>query len=131
MFIPEEDRGHSDMPRLAVKIIKIKERDNTPTRYTLASVYGVIDCNYCARDLEPYVGILTIEPSALDKKLCLRSAASLASDHTGTLTANCNCKTDCLSNRCACKKANQKCSSHCHSLTESKKRLCCLNRENK
>ena len=84
VFIQEEDRGHSDMPRLPVKIIKIKERDNIPTLYTVASVYGVIEFNYCTRDLEPY---------------------------------------DCLSSRRVCKKANQKCSSHCHSLTESKSTL--------
>jgi hypothetical protein len=128
--IPQVDRGHSDMPRLPAKIIEIKERDNVPTRYKLATTYGVLDVMYVARDLKVYPGILQIEPAALGRSVSLTSVAALASDHTGTLTASCNCMTDCTSNRCACKKANQHCSSHCHSNQTAKKKSCCKNKIN-
>jgi hypothetical protein len=118
VLIPAVDRGHSDMPRLPAKITKIIEKENTVTRYNLVSVHGVLDVNYCGRDLEKYTGVLRIDPKAMDTQISLHTAAGLASNHTSALTfanVKCNCKTDCKSGHCACFKSLQKCTSHCHS----------------
>ena len=51
-----------------------------------------------------------------------REAARHVSSVGGQGMVKCNCKGDCTSNACACKKANRLCSSRCH-----RNNKCCLN----
>jgi hypothetical protein len=125
VFIPAIDRGHSDMPRMAAKVIKVIEKPNTTRRYTLATLFGVLDVNYCGRDIEVHCGLLNIDPKALGITTSLRTAAAKASNHSAPLSVtntSCNCKSDCLKNYCECRKAGQKCTSHCH--VQSNSKLC-------
>jgi hypothetical protein len=128
--IPRIDRGSSDLPRLPCQVISITGTENK--MYELATVYGILDIKYSASDLELYHGVLVIDHAEVGKmnKISLHEAANLAAKRLIDAVANeiiCNCKGNCLNNRCACRKAKQLCSSHCHLKGGGNK--CCENVE--
>ena len=128
VYIDRVDRGHADFKRLPGRIINEKIGKNLTT-FTIGTAYGVLDKGYCGKDLQIYNGILAILPEKDSKKISLRQAAALASNHTVDLsivTTSCNCNQTCQNNSCRCFKNKLKCTSHCHSKSRVK---CCINVE--
>ncbi len=119
------------MPRLPAKIIEVVEHTNSHTQYRLASLYGLLDVCFYAKDLESHVGVLPELTSEVinlwqqdNKKISLRQASAAASQHSVPLelvTAKCNCNGECDSKRCVCFKAQKQCTSHCHAQNKQKK----------
>ena len=109
--VPKIDRFGTDRPTLPCKIMERTEND----KYSLGSKYGIIEIFYTAGELEP-LGTANF-PELNDipsNKISIREAARLQS--VGSVSGGiCNCKGECNSNKCCCKKADDSCSSRCHS----------------
>ncbi|PKK65493.1 hypothetical protein RhiirC2_786073 [Rhizophagus irregularis] len=81
----------------------------------LGSKFGIIGVYYSASELEP-LGTETFPELEVipSNKISIREAAHLQS--AGLVSGGiCNCKGECNSNKCHCKKAGGDCSSRCHS----------------
>ena len=83
-------------------------------KYRVGSKFGIIEICYSAGELEPLGATEFPElyeiPSgnvSIREAACLQSAGSVS----GSL---CNCKSECNSNKCRCKKMGGKCGSRCH-----------------
>jgi len=109
--VPKIDRFSIDRPTLPCKIMEKTENN----KYRLGSKFGTIEIYYSASELEP-LGTATF-PELEDipsNKISIREAAHLQS--VGSVSGGiCNCKSECNSNKCRCKKAGGNCSSRCHS----------------
>ncbi|CAG8595124.1 1259_t:CDS:2 [Rhizophagus irregularis] len=109
--VPKIDRFSVDRPTLPCKIMEKTENN----KYSLGSKFGIIGVYYSASELEP-LGTETfpeLEVIPLNK-ISIREAARLQS--AGLVSGGiCNCKGECNSNKCRCKKAGGDCSSRCHS----------------
>jgi hypothetical protein len=109
--VPKIDRFSVDRPTLPCKIMEKTENN----KYSLGSKFGIIGVYYSASELEP-LGTETfpeLEVIPLNK-ISIREAARLQS--AGLVSGGiCNCKGECNSNKCRCKKAGGGCSSRCHS----------------
>jgi hypothetical protein len=108
--IPKIDRSGVDRPTLPCKVIEITENNQC----VLGSKFGIINIYYSPGEIEP---LGTIHFPELDNlpsnKISVREAARLQS--TGPATgAICNCKSNCNSNKCRCKKVGGNCGSRCH-----------------
>ncbi|KAF0555786.1 retrotransposon nucleocapsid protein [Gigaspora margarita] len=107
--ISKIDRFGVDHPSLPCKIMK-KEND----KYQLGSKFGVIDICFSAGELDflnaaefPELDIIPPTRISVRKASRLQSARAMSS-------SICNCKGECNSNRCCCKKNSSKCTSRCH-----------------
>ncbi|CAB4403992.1 unnamed protein product [Rhizophagus irregularis] len=83
-------------------------------KYSLGSKFGIIGMYYSASKLKP-LGTETfpeLEVIPLNK-ISIREAAHLQSAGL-VLEGICNCKGECNSNKCCCKKAGGDCNSRCH-----------------
>ena len=136
VLIPSVDRGHCDNKRLPC-IVKEALKKANHILYILQCKFGILEQGYLAKEIEMYLGAL--EMPAIDSfpvnkttkqheypKLSLRSAAAFAAKHTTDLGLSqlmCNCTKNCDTNYCVCKKASQKCTSHCHNKLTST-RIC-------
>ena len=108
--IPKIDRFSTDRPTVPCKIIK-----KTEDKYQVGSKFGIIEVCYSAGELEPLgtTSFLELENIPSDK-ISIREAARLQS--AGSISGGlCNCKSECNSNRCRCKRMSEKCGSRCHS----------------
>lgn len=108
--IPKIDRFSIDRPTLPCKILEKTEN----SQYRVGSKFGIIEICYSAGELES-LGAKTF--SELDEiptnKITIREAARLQS--AGSVSGGvCNCKSECNSNRCRCKRMNENCNSRCH-----------------
>jgi hypothetical protein len=107
--VPKIDRFGTDRPTLLCKILeKINDQ------YRLGSQFGVINIFYSSGEIDP-LGVnqfseLETIPTNL---ITVREAARLQNvgSTTGTI---CNCKGNCNSNRCYCRKMGNNCKSRCH-----------------
>jgi hypothetical protein len=84
-------------------------------QYQLGSKFGIINILYSSGELDP---LGTEQFPELDviptDEITVREAARL--QNVGSTTGSiCNCKGDCNSNRCCCKKIRKNCGSRCHS----------------
>jgi hypothetical protein len=109
--VPKIDRFSVDRPTLPCKIIEKTENN----KYGLGSKFGTIEIYYAANELEPLGTAAFPELNEIpSNKISVREAARLQS--IGTLSVGiCNCKGECNSNKCRCKKAGGICGSRCHS----------------
>ncbi|RGB33053.1 hypothetical protein C1646_762129 [Rhizophagus diaphanus] len=111
IVIPKIDRFSIDQPTLPCKIMEKTENN----KYSLGSKFEIIGVYYSASELElletetfPELEVILLN------KISIREAAHLQSVDlvSGGI---CNCKGECNSNKCRCKKAGEDCSSRCHS----------------
>jgi putative lipase involved disintegration of autophagic bodies len=108
--IPKIDRFGIDRPALLCKILE-KINDN----YRVGSKFGVISALDSPGELDPlgtnqFPELETIFTNIIT----LREAARFQSVGVTTGTI-CNCKGNCNSNKCNCKKLGNNCGSRCHS----------------
>jgi len=109
--VPKIDRFSIDHFILPCKIMKRTEND----KYRLGSKFGIIEIYYTAGELEPLGTASFPELSDIpSNEISVREAARLQS--VGSVSGGiCNCKSECNSNKCRCKKSGGSCSSRCHS----------------
>jgi hypothetical protein len=109
--IPRIDRFSVDQPTLPCKIMEKTENN----KYRLGSKYGIIEICYTANELEPLGAAAFPELNEIpSNKISVREAARLQG--AGSVSGGiCNCKGECNSNKCRCKKAGGICGSRCHS----------------
>ncbi len=113
--VPALDRASTDDKRLFGRVIGVKEDFDS---YQILTKYGVLDRNYPISELNPLpnhidIGIPTPAPTA---RVTLHYCAAQEST-TEKVPVHCNCrdqKTWCSTRRCACVKAEAKCSIACH-----------------
>lgn len=113
--VPALDRASTDDKRLFGRVIGVhKDYDS----YQIVTKYGILDRNYPISELNPLPSHIDIEipnppPTA---KVTLHYCAAQEST-TEKVPVHCNCrdqKTWCSTRRCACIKAEAKCSVACH-----------------
>ncbi len=92
--------------------------------------FGILNVKYTADDLQlvptPLHDLTTADIPIT--KLSLREVTMKTNEKLSNITnmninITCNCSTGCKNNTCKCLKNNQKCTSHCHSKSNSK--ACC------
>lgn len=113
--VPALDRASTDDKRLFGRVIGVHEDYNS---YQIVTKYGILDRNYPISELNPLpshidIGIPNPPPTA---KVTLHHCAAQEST-TERVPVHCNCrdqKTWCRTRRCACVKAEAKCSITCH-----------------
>jgi len=108
--IPKIDRSGVDRPTPICRVIEITENNQC----VLGSKFGIINVYYSPGEIEPLGTVCFPELDNLpSNKISVREAARLQS--TGPATgAICNCKSNCNSNKCRCKKVGGNCGSRCH-----------------
>jgi hypothetical protein len=109
--VPKIDRCSVDRPTLPCKIIERTEND----KYGIGSKFGIIEVYYTANELEPLGAASFPELDNIpSNKISIREASRLQS--AGSMSGSiCNCKGECNSNKCRCKKIGGSCNSRCHS----------------
>ena len=117
MKIPRIDRGGVDFSRLAGMVVDISAHGDKFMR--ILTIFGTLKDAYRVEDLEPYVGLVNVDPADYNKNVVsLREAAQLQARRTSSIevvNAVCNCNGKCLDDgRCKCFKVGKKCTSHCH-----------------
>ena len=113
--VPALDRASTDDRRLFGRIIGLHPDYNS---YQILTKYGVLDRNYPVSELNPLpmefdIGIPDPPPTAV---VTLHHCAAQEST-SEKVPVHCNCrdqKTWCTTRRCACVKAEAKCSIACH-----------------
>ena len=113
--VPALDRASTDDKWLFGKVIAVREEYDS---YQILTKYGVLDRQYPISELNPLpehidIGIPTPPPTAV---VTLHHCAAQEST-SEKVPVQCNCrdqKTWCSTRRCACVKANTKCSIACH-----------------
>lgn len=113
--VPALDRATTDDKRLFGRIVDVKGDYNN---YRILTKYGILDRNYPISELNPLpshidIGIPSSSPTAI---VTLHYCAAQEST-TEKIPVHCNCrdqKTWCSTRRCACVKAEAKCSIACH-----------------
>ena len=103
--IPEFDRGPSDPKNLLVVILSAENN-----LYEVGCKQAKISTKFTAADLD-LLSEKLIYPGDVpnDVSLTLRSVVGKRSGGQGYI--KCNCKSDCITNRCGCTKNNKKCNS--------------------
>lgn len=117
--IPRIDRGGSDLPRLPGVIGR-----SANDYYEIVTEFGILNDCLRADDLELYNGPLNFDYQEVKNKIPLRKAAMLINNRNKDLKdteISCDCGGNCKNNRCKCFKLSEKCNSHCHLKSESKK----------
>ncbi|RIA80351.1 hypothetical protein C1645_838859 [Glomus cerebriforme] len=107
--IPKIDRFGIDLPTLSCKIIGATENN----KYLLESKFGIINICYSPGEIEP---LGTMNFPALNNLPSDKISEAAQLQSTGPFSGTiCNCKSNCSSNKCHCKKVGGKCRSRCHS----------------
>ena len=106
--VPDVDRGPTDPKNLLVVVMK-GEEDGL---YTVGCREGVLGSKYTAADLSPIDQVLIKADDVPDIRLTLRTATAKATGGQGFV--KCQCRTQCSSGRCSCRKKEMKCNSRCH-----------------
>ena len=106
--VPDVDRGPTDPKNLLVVILK-GEEDGL---YTVGCREGVLGSKYTAADLSPIDQVLIKANDVPDIRLTLRTATAKATGGQGFV--KCQCRTQCSTGRCSCRKKEMKCNSRCH-----------------
>ena len=107
--IPKIDRFGIDRPTLPYKFLeKINDQ------YQLGSQFEIINIFYSQRKIDPFgvkqfpeLKIIPTNTITVREAACLQNVGST----TGTI---CNCKGNCNSKKCYCKKMRNNCGSRCH-----------------
>lgn len=109
--VPKIDRFSVDRPTLPCKIMEKTENN----QYRVGSKFGIIEICYSAGELEPLGTIAFPELNEIPSNtITIREAARL--QNVGSVSGGiCNCKSECNSNRCRCKRMGENCNSRCHS----------------
>ena len=101
--IPRIDRGGVDFPHLAKMVLKVSRHGEK--FFGILTVYGTLNDNLIVEYLEPYVGVVTVNPGDYGKKMVsLREAAQMQAARTSSIwvvNTICNCKGVCTNDgRC-------------------------------
>ena len=126
--VPALDRASTDDKRLFGRVVGLHPEYNS---YQILTKYGVLDRNYPISELNPLpsqfdLGIPDPPPTAT---VTLHHCAAQEST-SEKVPVHCNCrdqKTWCSTRRCACVKAEAKCSIACHGGTNQDNTPDCLN----
>ena len=105
--VPDVDRGPTDPKNLLVVVMKGEDG-----LYTVGCREGVLGSKYTAADLSPIDQVLIKADDVPDIRLTLRTATAKATGGQGFV--KCQCRTQCSSGRCSCRKKEMKCNSRCH-----------------
>ncbi len=129
--LDEVDRTKVDGGNLVGVIVSIN-KDKSTCRCRVAVKRGVLKRAYSHYNLRivPDASnnrmVMDLEEAFTDSRslpsITEREAAHHVSSLGGQGMVKCNCKGECMSNSCACKKAGRLCSSRCH-----RNNKCCLN----
>jgi hypothetical protein len=111
LSIPRIDRHIVDRPKLPCKIV-----EKTKGKYRLGCASGILDITYGANELNPVEADYPELDNIPIQRLSLREAARTQSvvDVVSGRQIKCMCQSACLSSRCRCRKAQQKCNIYCH-----------------
>ncbi|XP_068205367.1 KRAB-A domain-containing protein 2-like [Palaemon carinicauda] len=104
--VPDVDRGPTDPMNLLV--VAMKEDGLC----TVGCREGVLGSKYTAADLSPIDQVLIKADHVPDIRLTLTTATAKATGGQGFI--KCQCRTQCSSGRCSCRKKEMKCNSRCH-----------------
>ena len=109
--VPALDRASTDNKRIFERVIGLNPEYNS---YQILTKYGILDRNYPTSELNPLPSEINIEipDPAPQETVTLHYCASQEST-TEKIPVHCNCrdqKTWCSTRRCACVKAEAKCS---------------------
>ena len=109
--VPKIDRFSVDRPSLPCKIMEKTENG----KYRLGSKFGLIEIYYSSGELELLGTAAFPELDEIPSNIItIREAARLQSVGL-TSVGICNCKSECNSNKCRCKRGGGNCGSRCHS----------------
>ncbi|CAF2943804.1 unnamed protein product [Rotaria sp. Silwood2] len=119
--VSDVDRTNTSSTILPCKIVDLKDYDGE-ILYNVATINGIIEQSFQST---AFLDLTTSNFMAL-RNLNTDSLSSITFIHACQLYTNfksagtCKCNGDCSTNRCQCKKKNQKCCSKCHAGTDSK-----------
>jgi hypothetical protein len=109
--IPEVDRGKADS-RNIIAVITSKENENL---YKLDTKHGILKQLYTRNDFtvckEAFISVNEVPVNEISLRECARKDSNLG----GQGFQYCNCRSNCNSSRCKCKKSKTLCNSKCHS----------------
>ncbi|XP_068245462.1 uncharacterized protein [Palaemon carinicauda] len=111
--VPDVDRGPADPKNLLVVVMK--EEDGL---YTVDCREGVLGSKNTTADLSPTDQALIKADDVPDIRLTLRTATAKGTGGKGCVKFQ--CRTQCSSGRCSCRKKEMKCNSRCHQRRECK-----------
>ncbi|RNA29266.1 KRAB-A domain-containing 2-like [Brachionus plicatilis] len=106
--IPEVE---TEAPNLICRIVDI---DYDKSLHELASEAGVLNTLFARNCFELIKDCVVDIQVKLDKSLSVLEAVSQLSIGGGQGMVKCNCTSQCLTNRCSCKKGGLLCNSRCH-----------------
>jgi len=117
--IAKIDRGPGDRNSLPCKITRVLKDD----MYQLVCKFGVLQNAFTASKIQPLgpQQFQELENPPMDQAVTLVEASRLQSAALGR-DVTCNCKGNCLSGRCRCRKENVPCGSGCHPTNNACKR---------
>ncbi|CAF1170615.1 unnamed protein product, partial [Didymodactylos carnosus] len=115
--IHDVDRTNTD-PKLLPCLIFLKEKKGDDVVFQLACQFGKLVSSFTVESLIPLKHVCPSELKAVDiaelENITLIEACKLFI--RGSVSgATCDCKSQCATKHCPCKKANVKCSTKCHS----------------
>lgn len=121
--IPRIDRAATDLHRLPCVV---RERlGKKHFLYRLQCEHGILNTCYPGGDLEAHTGNVNLTSNSTEK-LSLREAAKKANPCNTYYGNSCTCKGDCSTLKCSCLKAQQPCSTRCHSGRSCKNNRDCV-----
>ncbi len=99
--VSELDRGRADHRNIMTVIVSVDDRG-----YRLGTKSGVLKTLYLRSMFQLCTdnGFLSLEEVPLDKEVSVREVATKESIGGGQGFERCDCKTDCTTRRCKCKK---------------------------
>jgi len=114
LHIPAPDRQRLGRRLLPCKVMEVLDGG----WYKLGCSEGILDTHYQAADLESvraeYSELADIPQMTISLTTAIRLQGINESAHTDS-NNSCNCRANCSTRRCPCKRANSTCSSNCHS----------------
>ncbi len=109
MPVPDVDRGPSDPPNLACRVVDI---NYDTMMHELACQAGVLKDMFARNAFDKLDG--SVDGIWTDVATNVREAVAVLSIGGGKGMLKCNCTATCANNRCSCKKKNLLCNSGCH-----------------
>ena len=107
--IPRIDRAGIDRRSLPCKVLEALDNGY----YRLGCASGVLDKCYLASEMEGVSAEFPELENIPSAQISLMEASRLQSS-AASVNALCHCKSGCVNNRCACRRAGVACSSRCH-----------------
>ncbi len=110
--IPDVDRGPSDPKNILVVVLN--EHDGL---YTVGCCEGILRAKFTAVGLSAIDQVLIKPDEVPDRSLsqeCSSLSTATAKASGGQGFVKCQCKTQCMSGRCSCKRQKMLCNSRCH-----------------